>query len=320
MLHVDPLTKLCAVLIACCGLAATTGCQSETTASPSKREAAAAGVDKPSDTPADPEQTAAADPFSSDRDNLIAAIEDEPAQSDAPGDAPNESVDEPAAQPKFAFESFPVPEHFVRLQPDQNVWVDKKNRTVVMDGEICLREGLLELLLCEEGGKTHESIIKVKAKPSIVSTGLQAIGAEKGKPAEFQPKFKPATGAEIEIRVKYLDPKGKLHEVMAQEFVRNVKTGKALDLPWVFAGSFFSFDEFEKKEIFMADATGDFICVSNFPTAIMDLPVPSSQANEQLMFDAFKENIPLVGTKVRVTLKPKPMKKKDGETTAEKES
>jgi hypothetical protein len=310
MLHVNPLTKLCAVLIACFGLAATSGCQSETTASPSKREAAAAGVDKPSDVPKDSEQSAAADPFSSDRDNQIAAIEDEPAQSDAPDDAPD--------QPKFAFESFPVPEHFVRLQPDQNVWVDKKNRTVVMDGEICLREGLLELLLCEEGGKTHESVIKVKAKPSIVRAGLEAIGAKKGKPAEFQPEYKPATGDEIEIRVKYLDPKGKLHEVMAQEFVRNVKTGKALDHPWVFAGSFFSFDEFEKKEVFMADATGDFICVSNFPTAIMDLPIPSSQTNEQLMFDAFKENIPLVGTKVRVTLKPKPMKKTEGEAAPEK--
>ncbi len=310
MSRIDPMVKLCVTMIACFYLSAASGCQSETTASPQRDQAAVVSVDQPSDTAANTEQIAAADPSNSENGNQAAADEAEADPSEA-----TDGDDGPAAQPKFAFESFPVPDNFVRLQPDQNIWVDKKNRTVVMDGEICLREGLLELLLCEEGGKTHESVIKVKAKPSIVRAGLEAIGAKKGKPAEFQPKYTPASGDEIEIRVKYVDPQGKPHEVLAQEFVRDVKTRKALDHPWVFAGSFFDFDEFDKKEVFMADATGDFICVSNFPTAIMDLPIPSSQANDQLSFEAFKENIPLVGTKVRVTLKPKPTKKKESQAT-----
>ena len=67
----------------------------------------------------------------------------------------------------------------------------------------------------------------------------------------------------------------------------------------------------------MADEAGEFVCVVNFPSATLDLPIPSSQANENLMFDAFTENIPLVGTKVQVTFKPKIEKAKKDEPAGE---
>ena len=51
--------------------------------------------------------------------------------------------------------------------------------------------------------------------------------------------------------------------------------------------------------------TGDFICVSNFPSAMLDLPVESSQANEDLTYQAFTEHIPPLGTRVRMVLTPK---------------
>ena len=54
----------------------------------------------------------------------------------------------------------------------------------------------------------------------------------------------------------------------------------------------------------MAEA-GDFICVSNFPSAMLDLPVESSQATEQLLFQAWEERIPPLETKVFVVLAPK---------------
>ena len=56
--------------------------------------------------------------------------------------------------------------------------------------------------------------------------------------------------------------------------------------------------------------SGDFICVSNFATAMLDIPVQSSQANDSLEFVAFTEHIPPLGTPVRMILKPK---LKDGE-------
>jgi hypothetical protein len=284
---------IAALFIICTGA----GCQSQTNAGP--KDSGKAG-----DTPKDGE----------------AKADDQPKLDDANQDKPKDSNDENGDNdnPKFAFQEFPVPEHFTRLAKDQDVWFDKKTRSVVVDGEICLREGLLELLICEEGGKTHESVIKVKGKPSTVHTLLELAGAKKGTPVKFQPEHQPATGSEIDITVKYVDTKGKMHSVPGQRFVRNKKTNKALKHPWVFAGSFFFKDEFIKRELYMADEAGEFVCVVNFPSATLDLPIPSDQANQNLMFEAFTENIPLVGTKVRVTLKPKPEKKGEVKSDAPK--
>ena len=60
-----------------------------------------------------------------------------------------------------------------------------------------------------------------------------------------------------------------------------MKTKKAMTYPWVFAGSEFYVDEETKKTYYMAEA-GDFICVSNFPDAMMDLPIESTSDNDEL--------------------------------------
>ena len=57
------------------------------------------------------------------------------------------------------------------------------------------------------------------------------------------------------------------------------------------------------------------ICVSNFPSAMLDLPIESSQATSDLEFEAFTEHIPPVGTKVRLVLAPRLEK---GESKARK--
>ena len=82
---------------------------------------------------------------------------------------------------------------------------------------------------------------------------------------------------------------------------------------WVFAGSSFWTDPADNKRYYRAEG-GDVICVSNFPTAMMDLPIESTQANEELLFEAFTEHIPPRGTPVRVILAPKLKTGRSGET------
>jgi hypothetical protein len=81
--------------------------------------------------------------------------------------------------------------------------------------------------------------------------------------------------------------------------VRNTRTGAALDTDWVFAGSSFWTDPADGTEYYQADG-GDLICVSNFPTAMLDLPVESSQSNEALLFEAFAGRVPPRGTAVEL--------------------
>jgi hypothetical protein len=129
------------------------------------------------------------------------------------------------------------------------------------------------------------------------------VGARPGTPVKFDPQYEPAKGTRIDIDVEWTDSDGKKHTVPAQQMIKQIKTGKAMSYHWVFAGSAFWTDEQTGKRYYYADG-GELVCVSNFATAMLDLPVQSSESNEGLLFMAFTENIPPLGTKVRLILKP----------------
>jgi uncharacterized repeat protein (TIGR01451 family) len=200
------------------------------------------------------------------------------------------------------------PEDLKRLHPEYPIWVDRKNRRVVFLGGVCLRQSPLELFACLRSSKEHESVLSVPVKASFVHAGLLAVGAEPGAPAVFQPTYVPAHGTEIEVTVAWKDAKGQRQTARAQDWVRDVKTQKAMAYPWVFAGSRIITNAVTGEVAYQADREGDFICVSNFPAAVLDLPIPSSSNNEELLFEAFTEHIPPKGTPVTVILTPKPAK------------
>jgi hypothetical protein len=195
-----------------------------------------------------------------------------------------------------------------RLQPDCDAWIDAKDKQVVMQGEVCLTEGPLEMFAVTKGTKEHEAVVSVKTKAYAIHAALLLVGAKSGKTVEYVPDFKPPSGDKIDIYVFWTDEKGNQRKAKAQDWVRDVKTKKAMDYPWVFAGSGFYTDEDTKKQFYMAEA-GDFICVSNFPDAMLDVPIRSTDANEDLLFEAFTENIPPRGTKVTIVLVPEIEKK-----------
>jgi len=197
------------------------------------------------------------------------------------------------------------PEALKKLHPLYPVWIDLADKQVVLVGEICQTNVPLEMFACLRGTKEHESIVAVPTEASIVHAGLLAVGAKAGKPVQFMPMYVPATGSEIDITVRWKNEKGQVQTARAQDWVREMKTGKALDQSWIFGGSGFWKDESTAKEYYQAEG-GDFICVSNFPSAMLDLPIESSESNADLLFQAFSERIPPRGTPVTLILKPKP--------------
>ncbi len=198
----------------------------------------------------------------------------------------------------------PPPKDAKRLSPDFDVWLDMPGKAVIVDGEVCLRHGMLEMFACTRNTKEHEAVVSANTQAFLVHTGLLALGAEPGHVAQWVPEFKPATGTEIEVTILWLDDAGKQHSARAQDWVRNQQTGRAMHHPWVFAGSRFWTDEETGRQYYQAEG-GDFICVSNFSTAMLDIPIESSQSNDELTFDAFTEHIPPMHTPVRLILQPK---------------
>lgn len=224
------------------------------------------------------------------------------------GKAPADETPPAAEAEKSADEAAPG---LVKLSKKHPVWLDTKRKAVVMDGEVCLREGQLEMFACPKGTKEHESIVAIDCLPEEVHAGLLAVGAKPGTPVKFDPEYVPATGQVVDVFLLWKDAKGGKHQAKAQDWIKHVKTGKPMQHDFVFAGSGFWTDEETGKKHYQANG-GDFICVSNFPTAMLDLPVKSSQANADLLFHAYTEKIPPKGTKVRVVLIPRAQKKGPG--------
>jgi hypothetical protein len=190
-----------------------------------------------------------------------------------------------------------------RLDKKSKVWIDLNRKLVVVEGQVVLREGQLEMFACPRSTKEHESVVSVESKAFVVHAALLAVGAKTGSPVKFAPEYTPASGTEIDIYILWVDADGKRHKAQAQDWIRQVSTDKPMPYKWVFAGSGFWVDPETGEKYYQAE-DGDLICVSNFSTATLDLPVESSQSNEGLMFSAMTENIPPIGTKVRLVLIP----------------
>lgn len=216
----------------------------------------------------------------------------------------NAAEDPPKPPAKGAAAEAPAPEGLVRLSKTGEVWFDTARNAVVVDGQVCLRQGQLEMFACTKGTKEHESIVTLNCLAEEVHAGLLRAGAKEGKPVSFDPEYRAASGQTIDVYVLWKDEQGEKHQVRAQEWIRNIRTQSAMNYDWVFAGSGFWRDPETGREHYKANG-GDLICVSNFPTATLDLPVESSQANDQLLFEAFADRVPPRGTKVRVVLIPR---------------
>ncbi len=261
----------------------------------------------------------------------------------------------------------------VPLNPQGTVLLDAAGKRLLLKGEVCLREGLLEMLACLKQSKEHESILSVDTKAQIVHAGLLALGLEPGKPVQFMPEYKAATGPKLQIHLLWEDDAGKVQRVPAQKWVRNSTkrywlaklnpAPKDLKIPvdselrwdpnqnellwygpmseqqrdtvlkysmdpkyrkaiqdffqqtrvrelnagWVFSGSHFYTDK-KTGETFYQAESGDLICVANFATATIDLAVNSSAQADELMWEAYTERIPPVGTKITIELQLDPAK------------
>ena len=229
------------------------------------------------------------------------------------------------------------PSNLEPLQERQPIWIAKDRSCVVMVGRVCQRRAPLELFACLRGSKEHESVVAVDVPAFVVYAGLTAAYAEPGSPVQFVPEFVPPKGTEIEVTVVWEDASGGRRQARAQDWVRDVAglydvfegvaandfddelnlqdhpdAFKDMQYAWVFAGSRFLVDEQTGERSYLADVEGDLICVSNFPSAVLDVPIRSSDSNAALLFEAFTERIPPIGTPVTLILTPKIDKKAEG--------
>ncbi len=190
----------------------------------------------------------------------------------------------------------------------KNVYLEvlpDKKRRVLVNAEVCLREGQLELFLCRRQTKEHEAILTADVDARKIHAALIAAGAVEGSPVRFVPNYRPASGTKIEITLQYEAKDKKPITVSAKSWIKDAKKKAILESDWVFAGSHLvanPLDPDGPKHYLAND--GDVICVSNFETALLDLPIKSPKDDADRIFVANTERIPPVETKVVVILTP----------------
>ena len=199
-----------------------------------------------------------------------------------------------------------IPNNWTRVTKagQSEVWINVKAKHVIVAGRTCLQQGGLEMFICPFFTKEHESVIAVNAKSFEIHSSLLAIGAVPGSPVQWHPEYRPARGPIVKIDVMWNDnTSDKIVTRRGQEMIRDFKTKKPMELDWIFGGSVLETDPETGQSYYYADG-GELVCLSNFSTAALDIPIQSSDSNEDLLYEANSDMIPEPGTKVYVIFKP----------------
>jgi hypothetical protein len=111
----------------------------------------------------------------------------------------------------------------VPLNKNGSVLLDSKGKKLYLKSRVCLRQGVLEMLLCLKQTKEHESIVSLDSDAIVIHAGLLALGAKPGQPARLEGEtYVPARGQKIEIFMNWLDEEGQPRRQRAQEWIRRV--------------------------------------------------------------------------------------------------
>jgi hypothetical protein len=138
--------------------------------------------------------------------------------------------------------------------------------------------------------------------------GLTLPDRDEALPIRFFPKFKQLTwfgpmSTQQRDKLLTLSRDPAYRKAIATFFDQS--QSRQLDAGWVFVGSGYYLDERTGKKTYIAEG-GDLICVSNFPDAMLDLAIKSTdKQDEGLLFEAWTERIPPRGTEVTMELAPR---------------
>jgi len=187
--------------------------------------------------------------------------------------------------------------------------VDTKAGEVRLEGKVVQRSAALELFLCGQNTREHESVLVTRAKPSHVTFALALLGLEPGKPgfATEGGAFSPPAGEVVDVLVRFTAEKTedgkKVKEVVelpAWRLLRPAGSEHGLEraIEWVYVG------RPEQDALKAADREGTVIGLSNFRDAVIDVPFESSDVNASLLYQANPEVVPEVGTPVEILIRP----------------
>lgn len=179
--------------------------------------------------------------------------------------------------------------------------LDKKKKTIEIDGRICLEEGPLELFACAEGGKEHETVVALKGDPWQLHLSLLLLGLKPGGGPEYQGDPTKPHGDTVIIEVQW-EEDGKTIRKRAEDLIFDVGAEKPMaHVEWVFVGSRFERDQ-NGKNYYVANRDRSIVTVFHDPYTVIDNPLKGG--GDDTVYVVNKKAVPPRDTPVVVIMRP----------------
>lgn len=208
----------------------------------------------------------------------------------------------PAEEPPLppdAIKSLPVERVSPVVFRIGDITINKETRSISFPAQINMDKGLLEYLIVQSRGKTHESLLRTKVAPYHLQIAFLLLGFEStDKPLRGQGDPEKPKGEAVDITITYQNKDGKETTIKAEEWV-SLRTNTGLKaagkLDWVYTGSLVI------EGRFLAQNEGSIAAIYHDPAALMDNASAGGESDE-IWF--VKEGVVLpVGTPVTITIK-----------------
>jgi hypothetical protein len=191
------------------------------------------------------------------------------------------------------------------VPPPPPVKVFAKEKRIEFEAKTCIVGGTipLEVLICDPGGRVHESLLVTEVNPYDIWRGLLLLGLEMCYGPRAHWDDRPLDGDRVLIFVEWKDKENKPVRVYTEDLIYNMDTNKSMERTgWLFTGSHFVTNPETGASELIAMLRGNIAVTWRRPEAILDNPGPDG-ANPDL-YRAYEGRVPERGTTVTVIMTP----------------
>lgn len=179
---------------------------------------------------------------------------------------------------------------------------------VVVPGVVMVTKGLIELFGCGDGGKEHETVIRVESNVQALDLALTSAGLKRGKLPTKTDVSLTDQGSRVLVLVQWVDKDGKLVTYRSEDLIVSMRRNSPMPrVGWTYVGQWMDVADptspkGEKKHKVLA-ATGSRSLITTFRdrTALLDNPL--EEAVDDTLFGSNYMLLPQTGTPVRVILR-----------------
>lgn len=176
---------------------------------------------------------------------------------------------------------------------------------LVIPGLILVNRGLVELFGCGEGGKEHETIIRLESNVQALDLALTSAGFKRGKlPAKTDLSL-PDQGSRVLILVQWTDKDGKVVTHRSEDLIVSVRRNAPMPrVGWTYVGQWMEVADptspkgDKKHKVLAATGTRSYITTFRDRSALLDNPL--EEAVDDTLFGANYMLLPRPGTPVRI--------------------